>query len=113
MLDALWEMQYRLTPLLKCLPQEVWREEEGVFVSPTIVFDVFSILNHSDIRSPVSFDARVDEVGHGMSCLYGEFGGVAGRQLRFESVVCGQSSRVPLQVNSLTSWTAHARPESE
>ena len=32
-LDALWKTQDRLTPLLKCLPQEVWREEGGSFVS--------------------------------------------------------------------------------
>jgi hypothetical protein len=32
-LDALWETQNRLTPLLKCFPQEVWRQEDGSFVS--------------------------------------------------------------------------------
>ncbi|KAF9786379.1 hypothetical protein BJ322DRAFT_1059294 [Thelephora terrestris] len=30
-LDVLWETQDRLTPLLKCLPQEVWGEENGKF----------------------------------------------------------------------------------
>ena len=32
-LDVLWESQDRLTPLLKCFPQEVWKEEDGSFVS--------------------------------------------------------------------------------
>jgi hypothetical protein len=31
-LNALWKTQGRLTPLLKCLPQEVWKEDES-FVS--------------------------------------------------------------------------------
>lgn len=44
-LDVLWEMQYRLTPLLKCLPQEVWKEENGTFVSPAMMFDVLPIFN--------------------------------------------------------------------
>ena len=29
-LDALWETQERLTPLLKCIPQDAWRKEVGV-----------------------------------------------------------------------------------
>jgi len=33
MLDALWETQDRLAPLLKCLPQGVWKEDGGSFVS--------------------------------------------------------------------------------
>ena len=32
-LDALWETQKRLTPLLKCIPQDVWEEGNGGFVS--------------------------------------------------------------------------------
>ena len=32
-LDVLWETQGRLAPLLKCFPQEVWKEEDGSFVS--------------------------------------------------------------------------------
>jgi len=32
-LDALWETQNRLTPLLKCFPRDVWEEEDGKFVS--------------------------------------------------------------------------------
>ena len=36
-LDALWETQNRLTPLLKCLPEEVWREEDGSFVSQLVI----------------------------------------------------------------------------
>ena len=32
-LDTLWETQSQLIPLLKCLPQEVWKEENGKFVS--------------------------------------------------------------------------------
>jgi len=32
-LDPLWEKQERLTPLLKCFPQDVWGEEDGGFVS--------------------------------------------------------------------------------
>ncbi|KAF9786378.1 hypothetical protein BJ322DRAFT_1059290, partial [Thelephora terrestris] len=30
-LDTLWETQDRLVTLLKCLPQEVWKEENGTF----------------------------------------------------------------------------------
>ena len=37
-LDALWETQHRLIPLLKCLPQDVWEEEEGDFVSELTSF---------------------------------------------------------------------------
>ena len=33
-LDALWETQARLVPLLKCFPQDVW--EEGSLVSPLL-----------------------------------------------------------------------------
>lgn len=32
-LDTLWDMQDQLRPLLKCLPQKVWKEEDGNFVS--------------------------------------------------------------------------------
>ena len=35
-LDALWETQERLTPLLRCIPQEVWEEEGGRFVSQEV-----------------------------------------------------------------------------
>lgn len=35
-LDALWETQDRLTPLLKCIPQDVWEEEDGSFVSHAV-----------------------------------------------------------------------------
>jgi len=37
-LDILWETQERLTPLLKCLPQEVWGEEDEKLVSPLTAF---------------------------------------------------------------------------
>ena len=43
-LDALWETQDQLTPLLRCLPQEVWKEDGGSFVSQLIAF-VLSVLN--------------------------------------------------------------------
>ena len=33
MLDALWETQDSLAPLLRCLPQEVWGGEGDIFVS--------------------------------------------------------------------------------
>ena len=33
-LDALWETQDELSPLLECFPQDVWEEEQGWFVSP-------------------------------------------------------------------------------
>jgi len=32
-LDALWESQDRLTPLFKCLPRGVWKENGDSFVS--------------------------------------------------------------------------------
>jgi len=37
-LDALWETQDRLTPLLKCFPQQVWKEEDGSFVSRLMTY---------------------------------------------------------------------------
>ena len=33
LLVVLWVEQDRLARLLKCLPQEVWKEEDGSFVS--------------------------------------------------------------------------------
>ena len=43
MLDELWRAQGRLTPLLKCFPQDVWIGEGQTFVSPlTTLFPVFS-----------------------------------------------------------------------
>ena len=36
-LDALWETQDRLIPLLKCFPPDAWKEEGGCFVSPPTV----------------------------------------------------------------------------
>ena len=44
-LDALWETQDRLIPLLKCFPQEVWKEEGGRFVSYVVAF-IFCTLNN-------------------------------------------------------------------
>ena len=32
-LDVLWETQDGLTPLLKCLPQDVWHEQDEKLVS--------------------------------------------------------------------------------
>jgi len=43
-LDALWETQNRLTPLLKCFPRDIWEEKDGCFVSPLMVSS-FSVLN--------------------------------------------------------------------
>ena len=37
-LDALWDTQDRLTPLLKCFPQHIWEGAGGYFVSPLTVF---------------------------------------------------------------------------
>ena len=45
-LDVLWETQDQLTPLLKCLPQEVWKEEGGSFVSYIMAIILFA-LSHS------------------------------------------------------------------
>jgi len=42
-LDALWESQDRLTPLLKCLPRGVWKKNS--FVSYVMMF-IFSTLSH-------------------------------------------------------------------
>lgn len=43
-LDALWERQHRLAPLLACFPQDVWKEGSGSFVSHSVVV-IFSALN--------------------------------------------------------------------
>ena len=45
-LETLWETQDRLIPLLKCLPQEVWKVERKGFVSQVMAFDVTFALNH-------------------------------------------------------------------
>ena len=44
-LDALWETQNWLTPLLKCFPRGVWDEQDGRIVSPLTTF-VFHVFNH-------------------------------------------------------------------
>jgi hypothetical protein len=46
-LNVLWETQDQLTPLLKCLPQDAWKEGDytSTFVSKTVVFDSLSALN--------------------------------------------------------------------
>ena len=49
-LDTLWETQDRLTPLLKCFPQDIWKEEEERFVSPLTTF-ILSPLNCSIRKS--------------------------------------------------------------
>ena len=38
MLDALWETQDRFLPLLKSLPEDVWKVDAGKFVSPPVAF---------------------------------------------------------------------------
>ena len=43
-LDALWEAQERLIPLLKCIPRDVWEDEDGDFVSPWVAL-IFLALN--------------------------------------------------------------------
>ena len=42
-LDALWETQIHLTPLLKCFPRDVWEEEDGRFVSPAAAFILLTL----------------------------------------------------------------------
>ena len=49
-LDMLWETQDRLTPLLNCLPQEIWKEEGGVFVSHVIVLGALTTCIESPSR---------------------------------------------------------------
>ena len=49
-LDALWETQDRLTPLLKCFPPDIWKEEDGRFVSSLTAFP-FPVLNYSIRKS--------------------------------------------------------------
>ena len=44
-LDELWETQERLTPLLKCFPQDVWEEIDGIFVSQ-VMANIFSALSY-------------------------------------------------------------------
>jgi len=44
LLDTLWEIQDRLTPLLNCFPQEVWKEGSASFVGHLMVV-IFSALN--------------------------------------------------------------------
>jgi hypothetical protein len=45
-LNVLWKTQEQLTPLLKCLPQEVWEEEDGMFVSQALSLYLLSTLNN-------------------------------------------------------------------
>jgi len=42
-LDALWEGQDRLTPLLKCLPRDVWEEGDENFVSLSADFILLAL----------------------------------------------------------------------
>ena len=44
-LDALWETQDRLTPLLECFPRDVWKGKDGKFVSQVMEF-IFPTLSH-------------------------------------------------------------------
>ena len=43
-LDTLWETQNQITPLLKCFPQDVWKDGGQPFVSP-LMADTFPPLN--------------------------------------------------------------------
>ena len=43
-LDALWEIQSQLAPLLRCFPREVWEEENGSIVSSLTAVN-FPIIN--------------------------------------------------------------------
>ena len=45
-LDQLWETQDRIIPLLKCLPQEVWKEEQENFVSQLITLHSLDLKIH-------------------------------------------------------------------
>jgi len=58
-LDALWETQERLLPLLKSFPTDVWRVDSGRFVSPLILF-VFSLPNRA---AEEDFQETPDERG--------------------------------------------------
>ena len=49
-LDALWEAQDGLTPLLKCFPPDVWKIEDGRLVSPLTAF-ILPALNCSIRKS--------------------------------------------------------------
>jgi len=51
-LDALWETQNQLTPLLKCFPRDVWDENGGSIVSPltAIIFPAFNHLVSKDFQ---------------------------------------------------------------
>lgn len=49
-LDALWEAQNELAPLLTCFPRDVWEEEDGSFVSPLAVL-AFPMLNRSVLKN--------------------------------------------------------------
>ena len=57
-LDPLWETQDRITPLLKCLPQEVWKEEQGTFVSQLITLLFLALINSSQSLSDESQQQR-------------------------------------------------------
>jgi len=49
-LDVLWEIQDRLTPLLKCFPRDVWEEENGKSVSSLPVVNP-PTLNHLVLKA--------------------------------------------------------------
>ena len=46
-LDELWETQDRLTPLLKCLPEGVWEEEEDGSLVSQLAIAVYPLLKYS------------------------------------------------------------------
>ena len=63
MLDVLWETQDRLLPLLRSLPEDVWKVDAGKFVSPLVAFG-FSPPNRS---AGEVFRTNPDKSGMGWS----------------------------------------------
>jgi hypothetical protein len=60
-LDALWETQDQLLHLLKSLPEDIWKEEGGRFVSP-LTASTFSALNHLICKSFIKIPTKAEWV---------------------------------------------------
>jgi len=59
LLDALWETQDGLLPLLKSLPGDVWKVEKGQFVSPLTAFIFSSDCSAKEVFRQTPNEGRV------------------------------------------------------
>ena len=73
MLDELWRTQDELGPLLKCFPQDVWKEEDGCLVSLSAKLITFLQTQPFDLKS-LSIESRRKRNGLTPESTLGECG---------------------------------------